>query len=478
MRVNKMQMSLLNTYTDVCKMKNESKSDFLALLKEHINLQQLIPADFYWAFYRRDGRPREYALESFLWFFILQKTIGINEDSTFLTVLRLSEELREFCGFDDVPDASKITRFKQDFVAYIEKVFENFVEITEPICRELDEKKADYLIYDTTGIKGNVAENNPKFLNFKLSQAKSAAKKNPEIKPHALAYSMMPDTATANPFIKQQYINGHFCYAHKAGILTNGLGIVRHISFFDDVFRCRHPDIVSKKTDDPDLDKEVGDSTSLKPVLLDFFEAHPAFAYKTFIGDSAFDKYDHYSMLRDEFHFDRVVIPLNPRNSSFSNSNAEFDSNGTPICPVDKTPFNYLGVSGGKGRSKRFKWVCHKSEKVPESSKRKCSCDTPCTDSAYGRCVYTYPAKDFRLYPGIPRGTEHWDNLYRHRVLIERTIHIVKDPLGASGHNSYSSRTAKADLLLAGITQLVGVVLADAIDKPKLYKSIRKLTAA
>ena len=481
MRKNKLQMSLLDTYNDVCQTKDENKSEFLSLLKEHINLRELIPAEFYWVFYRFNGRPREYTLESFIWFFILQKSIGIYEDSTLLNVLRMSSELREFCGYDDaddVPDASKITRFKQDFVGYIEKVFDNFVEITEPICRELDEKKADYLIYDPTGIEANVAENNPKFLNAKLIQAKKLSKSNPDLKPYLLAYSMMPETSSANPFVKQQYINGHFCYAHKAGILTNGLGIVRGISFFDEDFKRRHPEVVSKKTDNPELDKEIGDSTSLKPVLSDFFETHPSFAYKTFLGDSAFDKYDHYAMLRDEFHFERVAIPLNTRNSSFENTNTEFDLNGTPVCPIYGTPFTYLGASGGKNRSKRFKWVCHKSEKVPKSSKRICTCDTPCTDSTYGRCVYTYPAKDFRLYPGIPRGTEHWDNLYRHRVLIERTIHLLKDPLGASVRESFSARSAKADLLLAGITQLVGVVLAHAINKPHLYKSIRKLVAA
>jgi len=474
-----MQMSLLDTYNDVCLTKEENKPEFLSLLKEHINLRELIPAEFYWAFYRFNGRPREYTLESFLWFFILQRTIGIDKDSTLLNILRMSAEFREFCGFyhvDDVPDGSKITRFKQDFVNYIEKVFENFVEITEPICRELDEKKADYLIYDPTGIEANVAENNPKFLNSKLIQAKKLSKANPDLKPHLLAYSMMPETSSANPFVKQQYINGHFCYAHKAGILTNGLGIIRGISFFDEDFKRRHPEVVSKKTDNPELDKEIGDSTSLKPVLSDFFETHPAFSYNTFIADSSFDSYDNFDMLRNDFQFDRVAIPLNPRNTSTSHS--DFDSNGTPVCPIDKTPFTYLGVSGGKNRSSRFKWVCHKSERVPKSKKRLCTCETPCTDSTYGRCVYTYPAKDFRLYPGIPRGTEHWDNLYRHRVLIERTIHLLKEPLGASVRKSFSARTAKADLLLAGITQLVGVVLAHAINKPHLYKSIRRLVAA
>ena len=472
-----MQMSLLDTYNDVCLAKEENQSEFLALLREHINFTGMIPATFLWAFYRRFGRPREYTLEGFLKFCILQRILGIEKDAILLAILKMSSELREFCGFNEVPGASKITRFKQDFVAFIEKVFEVMVEITEPICRELDAKKADYLIYDPTGIEAHVAENNPKFLNAKLNQAKKLSKKNPGLNPHSLAYSMMPDSAAANPFVSQQYINGHFCYANKAGILTNGLGIVRGISFFDDEFKRRHPEAVSKKTDNPELDKEIGDSTSLKPVLSDFFQAHPSFSYKTFLGDSAFDTYDTYSILRNDFHFDRAAIPLNHRNSSFSKSNAEYDDNGTPVCPIDKTPFTFLGPSKGKKRSLRFKYVCHKSERVPKSTKRICNCEMPCTDSPYGRCVYTYPDKDFRIYPGIPRGTVHWDNLYRHRVLIERTIYLLKDPLGAASRKSFSVRTAKSDLLFAGIAQLVGVILAKAICKPHLFKSIRKLVA-
>ena len=477
MRKKNVQMSLYDTYDDVCSAMENDKPKFLALLEEHINFKELIPVRFVWAFYLRFGRPREYSLESFMRFCVLQKILGIEEDSTLLTILRLCGELRDFCGFDKVPDASRITRFKQDFVTYIQKVFENLVEMTEPICREIDAKKADYLMYDTTGIEAHVAENNPKFLNAKLNRARKLARNNPELNPHSLAYSNMPETAAANPFVKQQYINGHFCYAHKAGILTNGLGILRGISFFDEDFKHKHPEVVTKKTDNPELDKEIGDSVSLKPVLSDFFETHPAFSYKTFLGDSSFDTYDIYAMLRDDFHFDRAAIPLNKRNASFSKTNAGFDDNGVPVCPIDRTPFIPLGDSGGKNRSKRFKWVCHKSEKVPKSTKRICTCQTPCTGSTYGRCVYTYSAKDFRIYPGIPRGTEHWDNLYRHRALIERTICIIKEPLGVAHRRTFSTRTAKADIYLAGITQLIGVVLAHAIDKPQLCKSIRKLIA-
>ena len=475
MRKNKMQMSLADTYNDVCSVAENDKRDFLELLDKHIDFQRLIPAEFCWAFYKHFGRPREYPLEGFIRFCVLQKILGIEKNSTLINVMKVSSEMREFCRFEVVPDASKITRFKQDFVYYIQKVFDNLVEVTEPICREIDAKKADYLMYDSTGIEANVAENNPKFLNTKLNNAKKLAKGNPDLNPHSLAYAAMPEISEANPFVKQQYINGHFCYAFKAGILANGLGIVRNISFFDDDFRRKHPEVVSKKTDNPELDKEVGDSISLKPVLSDFFEAHPSFSYKTFLGDSAFDKYDTYTLLRKDFHFERVAIPLNPRNTAAAHS--DFDDDGTPVCPLDRTRFNYFGKSGGKNRSMRFKWVCHQSKQLRGLSFRVCTCPNPCTDSAYGRCVYTYPDKDFRLYPGIPRGTEHWKNLYRHRVLIERSIYLLKEPLCGVTRKSFSSRTAKAELLFAGITQLIGVVLAKAINKLKLFKSVRKLIA-
>ena len=43
----------------------------------------------------------------------------------------------------------------------------------------------------------------------------------------------MPSSAAANHEVKQQYVNGHFCYAYKFGIITNGLGIVRSIDFYN-----------------------------------------------------------------------------------------------------------------------------------------------------------------------------------------------------------------------------------------------------
>ena len=222
------------------KLEIEMSSSILEKLKTHIKIESYIPPGFRRAFYKDTGRPPGYKLESFLWYLILQSITGIACDNKFLWLLTICKELREFCEFKTVPDAGKITAFKQNFVEYIGMVFLNFVDATEPLCKLLDPKKSGYLIYDPTGIESYVKENNPKFLNSKLTQAKKAAKKNPQINAHSLAYSMLPETAEANPFAKQQYINGHFCYAHKAGILSNGIGIVRSISFFDDGFKFCH----------------------------------------------------------------------------------------------------------------------------------------------------------------------------------------------------------------------------------------------
>ena len=113
------------------------------------------------------------------------------------------------------------------------------------------------------------------------------------------------------------YINGHFCYADKFAILTNGLGIVRHISFTnDESFKDSHPELAIEKSDSSDEDKSVGDDSSLKPVLSDFFALHPTFHPGTFLSNSSFDSADIYTAFKDQFHFSKAVISYNPRNKS------------------------------------------------------------------------------------------------------------------------------------------------------------------
>ena len=471
MREKIVQLSFFDTYTDIADSMETGKPELVRLLEEYVDIESVIPCDFYMAYDRRMGRKRINPLESFIRAFIIKQLLGMKENKQLLTLLTFSKELRDYCDFIKLPDEPQLSRFKSDFCVYIKRMFDSLVELTEPICRELNSKKADYLIFDTTGIEPYVKENNPKFFNTKLNSAKKLSKKNPDFDPYKGVYSLLPEEAESSASAKQPYINGHFCYAFKAGIVTNGLGIVRDISFFDDDFKAAHPETVSPKTDDPEKDKEIGDNVALKPVLTDFFKAHKSFHYSTFLGDSAFDSYDTYAMLKNEFDFSRACIPLNSRNNG--SAHGDFNEFGNPVCPKTGEQFICLGKSGGKNRSERLKWVCPKSE--PDGTKRRCICDDPCTDSTYGRCVYTYPEKNFRQYPGIARNTEHWNNLYRHHTLVERTINLFKEAFGLNYLKTQSAVSAKFDLYLAGCTQLIGVILAKAINESKLFRSVRRL---
>ena len=55
-----------------------------------------------------------------------------------------------------VRDASKITRFKQDFIDDLQTTFNNLVDLTEHICQAIDSVKADMTIFDSSGIKAFV----------------------------------------------------------------------------------------------------------------------------------------------------------------------------------------------------------------------------------------------------------------------------------------------------------------------------------
>ena len=258
MRKSAVQISLWDIYNGVSEAIEQHKPQLIRLLEEHIDFDRLIPVSFKLAFYRHMGRKHKYHLESFIRAFVVQKVLGIPTDTLLLSLLRLCAELRDFCGFDKIPDASQLTRFRDRYCSFLAQMFEHLVDLTEPICREIDPRKADYFIYDTTGIELSVAENNPKFFNTKLREAKKLAKSYSNFDPYKAVYSFLPDAARVNPDARQQYINGHFCYAVKAGIVTNGLGICRHIAFFDDDFRKSHPEVSSPRSDCPDKDKELG----------------------------------------------------------------------------------------------------------------------------------------------------------------------------------------------------------------------------
>lgn len=109
------QQSLNDVYTDCLESFDNDKPKFLSMLEEHLDIDALIPLSFRMHFNKHIGRPREYLLSGFILALIIQRIFSIQTDRLLILFLTYSRELREFCGFHKVPDASKFTRFKQDF---------------------------------------------------------------------------------------------------------------------------------------------------------------------------------------------------------------------------------------------------------------------------------------------------------------------------------------------------------------------------
>lgn len=132
------QLSMADVFSDCQEILDFDKPNFLDLLDNYINLSEIVPASFREHYYASTGRNRKYSLESMLWALIIQRIFSIPTDSLLLTFLHYSRHLRQFCGFDKVPDASKITRFKQDFCDDLQIVFDRLVDLTEPVCQQID----------------------------------------------------------------------------------------------------------------------------------------------------------------------------------------------------------------------------------------------------------------------------------------------------------------------------------------------------
>ena len=451
------QLTLADIFEDCKEIYESDKPQFLTLLENHIDLDEIVPTSFYNHYYASTGRNRKYPLNAMLWALIIQHLFSIPTDSLLLIFLHYSKHLRDFCGFTKVPDASKITRFKQDFLVDLQSVFDKLVDVTEPICQDIDENLSSMLLFDTSGIEAYVTENNPKYANRIIKQLK----------------------ASANHEVKQQYINGHFCYAYKFGIMTNGLGIVRSIDFYNKDYLDSHPDIVvDKKSKSPDEDKSLADSKALIPTLKDFKERHPLIKPKVFLGDAAFDTIEIYKSLFEEFKFQKAFIPLKVK-LSLDNVDYTFNENGIPCCPHDSTlPMKREGSKSHlRSHLPTMKFVCPKMKweynKEDKSKRRVCHCDNPCTTSSCGRMIYVYPEKNLRAYPGVERGSKEWDETYKIRANVEKSINHFKDSFCVANRKTTNEKTIHADLLLAGISQLLTVVVADKINQRQHIRSLK-----
>ena len=156
------------------------------------------------------------------------------------------------------------------------------------------------------------------------------------------------------------------------------------------------------------------DSVSAVFALAEFRQLSPNLTIDTFISDSASDNYATYNLLN---HWDiNAVIALNKTatGKSIYPTSVQLNDNGVPLCPSG-LPMLYNGYC--KGRS-RIKWRCPRA--FCKNGIQSIDACQACSQSSYGRVIYTKPAWDARLFTRIPRGSDAWKYKMKERTAAER----------------------------------------------------------
>jgi len=476
MPISAKQITFSNISTKFKKFFNQNQNNLLSLLDEFIDISDFIPFSFYRKYYSKFGRKRDFTLESMINAFIIKNIFSIPTVDLLIIFLQTSSELRDFCGFSTVPNKSQFSRFKSSYFENLNDLFHNLVDITQDLSEAVSPFLASILISDTTGFEAYVKENNPKFYQSYLRKAKAYAKKiNKDNKESSFdiekyAQSQMPKFASSNNDAKLAFLNGHFNYYLKCIIATNGLGVVRDINFYN---FDNNIDLDLR----PQEIKDLYDSKSLIPSLETFFQLHPNFYFKYFLGDSGFDADDNYAFLHNNHIM--PIINLNPRNAS-SLPQPNFNEVGVPLCPKDDSlPMVYDGITREKGRADRIKYICPKTKKTRINNKTTyiLSCEDPCTESKCGRIKNITIHNNYRFNSSIPRDSLKWKKLYRLRTICERSISQLKNFIQINSSKVRNTISLKSDILLACISQLIAFILIVRTENDSNPLAIKSLIA-
>ncbi|WFA09191.1 transposase [Tissierella sp. Yu-01] len=474
MPVSAKQLNFSNISTDFDKFYNQNQANLLDLLNQFINITEFIPFSFYQKYYSHFGRKKIYSLESMLSAFIIKNLLSIPSIDLLISLLHISSEMRSFCGFLKVPDKSQFSRFKSTFFDDLNDLFNILVDFTEDISKKINPFLSSILITDTTGFELYVTENNPKYYQSRLKNSKSYAKLLKKDNPNSTfdvekyAQNQMPKHAFSNPDAKLSYLNGHFGYFQKCIISTNALGVVRNVNFYDN-------DNNLQKDLRPQEIKDNYDAKSLIPSLETYFQLHPDFSYKYFLGDSGFDADDNYAYLHEKHIM--PIINLNSRNSP-DLPQPGFNEVGVPLCPYDSSlPMVYDGITREKGRADRIKYLCPKAKKVNIKGKLSyiLSCENPYTKSKCGRIKQITVHHNYRFNSSIPRDSLKWQKLYKLRTIFERSICQIKNFIQIKSSKVRNTTSLKSDVLLACISQLIAFILifkTKKYDNPLAIKSL------
>ena len=153
------------------------------------------------------------------------------------------------------------------------------------------------------------------------------------------------------------------------------------------------------------------DSSTGMISLVETLDRYPEFRITTALLDSAHDNTATYELCYREGI--APYIDVNQRSEKKDDDGPRnpigVTSDGTPICAAGHT-MKYNGFNPGRARTK---FRCP----LVASGTGTCSC----SDSDYGRVVYTYPDAS-RREPPVPRDSKAWKDTYKRRTAVERSL--------------------------------------------------------
>ena len=142
--------------------------------------------------------------------------------------------------------------------------------------------------------------------------------------------------------------------------------------------------------------------------------------------DKAHDALALYRLGVEHWHLNSV-IPLNERNTDHFQfaPPVRLTEAGVPIC-LAELPMSYQGFCAQR---QRLKWRCPlAAHQLPLTDCSHFAHD--CSDSAYGRTVYTYPPDNYRLFSPLRRNSLLWELHADRRTCAERSIKRKKLDFG------------------------------------------------
>jgi hypothetical protein len=170
------------------------------------------------------------------------------------------------------------------------------------------------------------------------------------------------------------------------------------------------------------VDATRHDSISAVVALAEFRDIYPNLTVDTFISDSASDNYATYELL-NAWDINAVIALNKTKQGVRQFPQCSVNEDGVPICPAG----HEMVRAGFCGRDRcRVKWRC-------PFVLGKCDIAKPCldcSDSAYGRVVYTKPEWDLRLFSRIPRGSAQWKSIMKERTAAERVNNRILNHYG------------------------------------------------